>query len=102
VRQHRKRIVLNEEEIQIRNYMEDCVLDLLESILDSLNACKCDNCVHDVYALALNNLPPKYVVSKRGEVYTKLSALIQQFEVDITSAITNGSVIVSKAPRHDD
>ena len=101
MRQHQRRITLNDEEMQIRNYMEDCVLDLLGPVLDSLNACKCDNCIHDVYALALNNLPPRYVVSKKGQVYTKLSALINQFEVDITAAITNGSVVVSKSPRHD-
>jgi competence protein ComFB len=95
-------MTLNEDELQIRNYMEDCILDLMEPVLDSLGACKCDNCIHDIYALALNNLPPKYVVSKKGQVYTRLSALINQFEVDIISAITNGSVIVSKSPRHDD
>ncbi|MDR1531943.1 MAG: late competence development ComFB family protein [Clostridiales bacterium] len=84
----------------IKNYMEDCVSDVLPAILDEINACKCEACQYDITAIALNSLPPKYVVSHKGELYTKLSKLQQQFDVDIVAAITKAAVIVGRYPRH--
>ncbi len=86
----------------IKNYMEDCVKDMVLPILKRMNCCTCDKCVFDTMAIALNSLPPKYVVTKKGQFYTKLSGLQQQFDVDVISAITKASAIVSKAPRHDE
>ena len=42
----------------------------------------------DIASKALNDLPPHYVVTEKGEVYSKINALRQQFEVDVISAIT--------------
>jgi len=92
--------MLDRDNLDIRNYMEICVLDLLEPVLDNLNACKCENCQLDILAIALNSLPTKYVVTKRGELYTKINILQHQFDVDIVSAIAKATVIVSRNPRH--
>jgi len=93
--------MLNRNDLEIKNYMENVVLDLLDPVLSNLNSCRCDNCQHDILAIALNSLPPKYVVTKKGELYTKLNTLQHQFDVDIISAIAKASVIVSRNPRHD-
>lgn len=85
----------------IKNYMELCVNDMLDSVLTGINACRCERCRMDTLAIALNSLPPKYVVTKKGELYTKLSSLQNQFDVDIIAAITKASVIVGRNPRHD-
>jgi len=98
---HGKRIVLDKDNLEIRNYMEVCVLDLLGSVLENLNACQCENCTHDILAIALNSLPTKYVVTKKGELYTKIGNLQNQFDVDIIAAIAKASVIVSRNPRHE-
>ena len=81
--------------------MEDCVINLMDRVLNNLGACKCDNCTHDILAIALNALPSKYVVTQKGEFYTKVSTLMHQFDVDIISALTKASVIVSRNPRHE-
>ncbi len=86
----------------IKNYMEDCIQDMLITVLADLNACTCEKCQYDVTAIALNSLPPKYVVTKKGQLYTKLEALHQQFDVDIIAAITKASAIVEKNPRHEE
>lgn len=86
---------------EIKNYMEVCVKDMIMPVLKEINSCTCSKCRFDITAIALNSLPPKYVVTKKGQLYTKLSALQQQFDVDIISAITKAAVIVSRAPRHD-
>jgi len=86
----------------LKNYMEDCVIDLVSEVMQGLkDVCACEKCRMDVAAIVLNNLPPKYVVTRKGHLYTKLSVLQQQFNVDIVSAITKAAATVSKNPRHD-
>lgn len=85
---------------QIKNLMEELVINSLEDVLKDINMCKCETCVTDITAIALNSLPPKYIVTEMGELYSKSNVLRQQFEVDIISAITKAAVIVKRNPRH--
>ena len=89
-------------DVRIKNYMEDCVSDMLDTVLGEIHSCTCDRCRYDITAIALNSLPAKYVVTKRGELYTRLGTLQQQFDVDIIAAITKAAVIVSRNPHHDE
>ena len=86
--------------VAIKNYMHDLVENSLEKIAQNMDCCLCDRCRMDIMALALNNLPSKYVVTDRGEVYAKTSLLQQQFEVDVLAATMSAAMIVSKNPRH--
>ncbi len=88
-------------DVHLKNYMEDCVNDMVDSVLKALDCCTCDKCKHDIVAIALNNLKPKYVVTRKGQLYTKISALHKQADVDIITAIAKGAGIVRKNPRHD-
>lgn len=88
------------EQNKIKNYMEDLIWGNVDSVLKDIHMCTCDQCKLDVVAIALNSLPPKYVVTQQGELYTKVSSLQQQFEVDIYAAITKAAVIVKRYPRH--
>ena len=85
----------------MKNYMETCVQDSLKPVLESINACTCDICKYDITAIALNTLPPKYVVTRKGQIYTKLTVLHNQFDVDIITAITRAAGIVAASPRHE-
>jgi competence protein ComFB len=86
---------------QIKNYMEEMVFNQMKDVLDDINVCTCEKCLLDIAAIALNDLPPKYIVSEKGELYSKISSLKQQFEVDIISAITKAAVLVKRKPRHE-
>ena len=86
---------------ELRNYMEVCVNGQINAVLSKMNCCTCENCMMDITAIALNSLPPKYVVTKKGQMYTKLNTLRQQFDVDIIAAISKAAVIVGRDPRHD-
>ena len=86
---------------KLRNFMEDAVTYKTNDILKTMNICKCEKCKLDIIAIALNELPPKYVVSQMGELFTKVNELTQQFEVDIESAIVKAAVQVAKNPKHD-
>jgi competence protein ComFB len=85
----------------IKNYMEEIVFNQLKEILDDINVCSCEKCILDIAAIALNDLPPKYIVTEKGELYSKIGALKQQFEVDVISAITKAAVLVKRRPRHE-
>lgn len=85
---------------QLKNYMEDLVKMYIDNLLTEMDMCKCEQCYSDIVAIALNNLPTKYVVTDEGETYSKTSILIQQFEIDIISEITKAAEIVGKNPRH--
>lgn len=87
---------------QLKNYMEDVVFMMIDDVLKNVEVCKCQKCKLDIVALALNNLPPKYLVTEKGELYSKISSLQQQFEVDVISAIIKAAVLVSRAPRHEE
>ncbi|MBV1821364.1 late competence development ComFB family protein, partial [Coprococcus sp. MSK.21.13] len=53
----------------IKNYMEVIVDDLFPTIVDEyMDICKCDKCIDDIKAIALNNLEPIYVVSEKGNM----------------------------------
>ncbi|NLN56523.1 MAG: late competence development ComFB family protein [Gammaproteobacteria bacterium] len=87
---------------QIKNYMEEIVFSQMKDILNDINMCTCDKCLLDIAAIALNDLPPKYIVTEKGELYSKINTLGQQFEVDIVSAVTKAAVLVKRKPRHNE
>lgn len=86
---------------RIKNYMEDIVEMFLDNIIKDMDVCKCDQCRADIIAIVLNQLPTKYVVTKEGETYSKTNILIQQFEIDVISAIAKATELVKKNPRHE-
>lgn len=84
----------------LKNVMESVVTQRLEDIKNLLPGCKCDICLQDITAHALNHLEPKYVATSTGELYTKADALTMQNEIDVTSALVKSAAIVAKNPRH--
>lgn len=86
----------------LMNYMEVVVSAKLDRVLKPMNICQCQKCRLDIQAIALNNLPPRYIVTEKGELYTKLQELEQQFEVDVQTQIVKAAMIVGKNNRHQD
>lgn len=86
--------------MDIKNYMEICVENLLGVVMKQIDVCNCERCKMDIIAIALNNLPTKYVVTKKGVLYSKLTTLEYQFDIDVITAITKAIDIVKNNPRH--
>lgn len=87
-------------EIVFKNVMEDAVCMKLDEIMTKADMCKCDQCRFDVASYALNQLPPKYVATTKGELYVKAYNLVKQHELDIIAAIGKACKIVKANPRH--
>ena len=87
--------------MELQNYMEILMWQRLDEVLDGHPAiCRCEKCRYDIAALAMNFLPPRYVVTDKGQIYTKIKALQQQFTIDIVTAVTHAVMIVSQTPHH--
>ena len=85
----------------LKNYMEDVVDHVILDILNkSNNACKCELCVEDIKAIALNNLKPMYIVTEKGSIYARVNELKSQFVTDTVKELVKAVEIVSKNPRH--
>ncbi|QAT41810.1 late competence development ComFB family protein [Aminipila luticellarii] len=86
--------------IILKNIMESIVLQKLDETIDKLGCCTCDECRLDIASYALNLLPPKYVVTYEGEMYSKLDTLSLQYEADLLSALSQAAQVVSQNCRH--
>ncbi|MFT9493641.1 late competence development ComFB family protein [Anaerosolibacter sp.] len=85
----------------LKNYMEIVVDHVLPSILKVFpDTCKCQQCLDDIRAIALNHLKPHYVVTEKGEIYSRINEMNIQFETDVMKALIDAIAIVSKNPRH--
>lgn len=84
------------------NLMEKEVVHTLGKILDQMDdLCKCEKCRMDMAAIALNNLKPNYVVTEKGELYSKINQMNYQFNTDVVAALTSAIELVKNNPKHD-
>ncbi len=89
-----------EAKYRLRNHMEDVVSQKLDKLLPNVDMCKCEKCRMDVLAYALNLLPPKYVVTEAGDLYSRVSEFNAQSEIDVEVALTEAIKVVSNNPKH--
>jgi competence protein ComFB len=89
-------------EYHVSNLMEELVDVRLDEDMRQAGVCTCHKCRADVFALALNHLPPQYVVTDRGNVFSHLSSSTPQSQAEIMVAVTTAIRIVGANPRHDD
>lgn len=82
------------------NIVEGLVRNKLATTMRRLGMCTCEKCLNDVTALALNMLPPCYVVSDTGKLYAKLNSYEKQYAADLLSAIAKSCLQIKKNPRH--
>ena len=87
--------------MQIKNYMEDMVFEKMDKILKKYpNCCSCEQCKKDIAVLALNHLPPKYVSTDKGDVFTRLEETQIDNSIKVIEAIVRAIEIVSSHPHH--
>lgn len=80
--------------------MEKFVEQKLDDMLSTTDCCDCKECRNDIMAVALNQLPGKYVNTVAGELFSKLDSITQQNSVDIDIALLKAINIVCRNPRH--
>lgn len=79
------------------NLMETLVADRLDAAFEKFNCCRCDKCKRDVAALALNSLPPHYVLCDPENLQAQLDACSTK---EVAGALIKAILHVKNHPQH--
>ena len=82
------------------NMMEQVVDARLMELMRESRMCTCGRCCADVRAIVLNNLPPKYVVTRIGEAMLQFEMMTPQMQAVVVTEITLAIDKVCRNPRH--
>lgn len=83
------------------NVMQVLVEERAPKYVKMFGLCQCRRCLEDVKALALNHLPPKYVVMDVGDMIPKLTFYEGKYSSDITAQLLQACKKVMERPHHD-
>lgn len=83
------------------NVMEEVVRDVLMQYKDQLQlTCQCERCLNDIMAIALNELPPRYIANGVYGPYVRAAHVAdRQGATNITLIVTKAATFVSSSPR---
>jgi competence protein ComFB len=84
------------------NEAEKLVFDEIESQLKAYEGelCRCNDCVADMAAFALNAVKPMYRYSLLGSLYASQALADEGFAANVQEAVSNAIERVRKNPSH--
>jgi competence protein ComFB len=87
----------------LKNEAETHVFNELAFQLDNhpLKICRCNDCIGDMAAIALNKVAPKYQWSLLGSLYTASAINDDAYRASIENAVRNAIEVVRENPSHD-
>jgi competence protein ComFB len=94
------KLPVTDEEIILVNIMEELVKLQVKETLKDLGACECQTCYLNACALALNDLKPKYVTTRKGALFSKITEMERANSVNILFAVTKAVKQVQECPHH--
>jgi len=87
----------------LKNEAENLVINELERQLEaqSSSICRCNDCILDMAAMALNSMKPLYRVSLLGSLYAAHAMDEKNYAASIRESVFNAIEKVQKNPSHD-
>jgi len=82
------------------NAADQVVMAKVSEMMAETDMCKCEKCYLDVCMYALNQLPNKYVTSRKGEVISNVYTTAIDNNVAYVVAITTAMEMVKDNPQH--
>ena len=82
------------------NVIEEIVKSSVDEFLISFDVCSCPRCKADVTALALNGLPPKYIVVDKSHMSPLLNFFSVKYRSSVTAQLSKACIIVKENPHH--
>lgn len=82
------------------NVCEKLVREKIDEYMDKFSTCKCKRCVTDTIALALSNLPPKYIVVNDKDDVPFISFYENKYKILLMTELTKACLKVMECPRH--
>ena len=90
----------NNDEFVCFNLTQAMVEEKADKLMKQFGMCTCNRCKVDVTAIALTNLPAKYVVTQNKEVLPLLSMYEERYSAAVTVQVMNACRMVMKRPHH--
>lgn len=85
---------------QYLNVLEELVKNRVEEFLIMFDGCTCPRCKADATALALNGLPPKYIVVDKSHVSPLLNFFSNHYKGAVTAQLSKACTVVKENPHH--
>ncbi|MCB6201412.1 late competence development ComFB family protein [Extibacter muris] len=82
------------------NVMETLVQERVLEYMEQFGICTCPRCIADTSALALTQLPPKYVVVSKAAISPLMNFYSKKYAGQITVEITKACIQVGDVPHH--
>lgn len=82
------------------NVMARLAEEKADKYIHLFGLCTCERCKKDVIALALNTLPPKYVVMPEWEFSIRFDMYASRYSTELTAELLQACKTVMEAPRH--
>ncbi|KAF5063697.1 Late competence development protein ComFB [anaerobic digester metagenome] len=82
------------------NVYEKLVLERLKEFQTMFEVCSCPRCTADVIAIALTNLPAKYIVVDNPKIIPLLSFYREKFKTPVATQLSSACVTVKEKPLH--
>lgn len=88
-------------EYKLINIMEDKVLSTTAKAAPELKCCTCPKCRLDIAAYVLNRIPPKYVDTEKGALFTRANHMSSEFDMKILLEVTSAAASIGIIPKHE-
>jgi competence protein ComFB len=82
------------------NIVEEIVIEQVKKAIAEMGGCGCDICVSDASALALNEIPPRYVTTRKGALLESIDSTSYENSTEILVSVTKAVMKVMANPRH--
>ncbi len=85
------------KEPQLVNLMEGFVSSRIDEVMQKFNCCSCERCRRDILAMALNKLPPLYVLEDDLNLRDQKE---KERSADVAAALVKSVLAIKAHPNH--
>lgn len=89
-----------EQNVEYTNVLQELVEETSLYYIENMLQCHCQRCIVDMKALALTNLPSKYVVLEKSKRAAYMSVYAARYEKELSVQMMRACVIVNEHPHH--
>lgn len=91
---------ISADDFKFVNVMDIVVEDRLTEFIERFRVCQCNRCRLDTKALAMSNLPSKYIVTLESSITPLMSFYKNKYSINIITELTKACLAVLENPRH--
>lgn len=89
-----------EQDVEYTNVLQELVEETSIYYTTNMLQCQCQRCITDMKALALTNLPSKYVVLEKSKRAAYMSVYAARYEKELSVQMMRACVIINEHPHH--